>query len=226
MKNQNRNELCNCGSGKKFKKCCENVNSLNSEDSYYRIVKGNRELKNFNDSEIVKWRTSISKLPNEIKRIINEYLIEEIVVNYCCYYNSFLLSLKDERIKTIQGWYGMKMNETQIKDFKLNNKYYDKSGVYIDTNGYGFIYIDTKNWTEYHPHSWNEFEGICFDITTENNPLYNKWINYVKVKTLDIKPIISNKCIKDYYIHKTKQILTSTRFHEQLNNNNLYNLVG
>ena len=34
----NRNQLCNCNSGKKYKKCCGNNNSLNKTQNKYLIL--------------------------------------------------------------------------------------------------------------------------------------------------------------------------------------------
>jgi hypothetical protein len=227
MNNQNRNELCNCGSGKKFKKCCESVFEFTTDLSFYKIVKGDIDNRVLDLSNLIKWRTSIVKLPDEIKSTIKDFLKKNEVANYGCYYNSFSLSLFDNRIKTIKGWYGKKMNDEEIVSAKKYLQNLNFNGRFLKYNdNLGRTYTDTKNWIIYSPHSWNEINGITFDLTTESNPIFDTWIYYVKNETIDINPIISNNKIFDFYTCKIDEITTRIKNKFGVNNSNLLNLIN
>jgi hypothetical protein len=227
IKTQNRNELCSCGSGKKFKKCCETILELANDQSYNKTVIGDIDNRELDITNSVLWRTSILNLPKEIKSVIEEFIKNVDVANYGCYHNSFSLSLFDNRIKTIKGWYGSRMNEIEIENSKLEfQESIFNRRFYKFNDNIGRRYIDTKNWIEYHPHSWNEINGITFDLTTESNPLFKKWIYYVKTETINLNPIISNKKIFEYYSTKSKEVSNRIKLKFGVNNSNLLNLIN
>ncbi len=227
MNLQNRNDLCNCGSGKKFKKCCETVFELTNDESYFKIVRGDIDNRVLDIKNSIKWRTSIVNLPDEIKNVVKEFIENENISYYGCYYNSFLLSLYDNRIKTIKGWYGIPMSKEMIEETKTSLEEINFTGrFYKQNDNEGRFYIDTENWIQYLPHSWNEIDGITFDLTTESNPTFDKWIYYVKTETINLNRIISNNKILEYYTNKSKVVLNRIKNKFGVNNSNLMNQLN
>lgn len=186
MRKINRNENCPCGSKKKFKKCC-----LNKQNKIDRIFK----LLNFQDhikytpkkKSHLLYVINSNNLPSEISIIVSNYIKNQKIIKGGCWYNSSHLSLIDDRIKIVHGYYGEKMTEEKFVSISSRIKIEDvcsnKDGWYPFEDEYGKGFFDLKKKTIISPHSWNQFENIHFDLTKENDTsLKNNWINYYPIK--------------------------------------------
>jgi hypothetical protein len=192
-----RNQLCPCGSNKKYKRCCENTISLMNEVSFRNNIVGDIDTRKFNPGKQKIWRKSVKNLPQKIKKTISDYLRKEMIVEYGCYYNSSHLTLIEPEIKTIHGWYGYKISNKSLNNMGISNS--NKRFV-TRRDVKGIQIIDKKNLVIYDPHSWNEYKGIYFDLTTENNYKFDSWIEYVLTDVKDYKDIITNEQVRSYYI--------------------------
>jgi hypothetical protein len=211
--NIGRNEKCTCGSGKKFKKCClfkqnnlsqieSKFESINFLDNINYIPNNISQIEskfnsiNFQDhinytpqkkSQLL-YVVNSSDLPNDISQIINRYVKNEKLIRGGCWYNSSHLSLIDERVKIVHGYYGERMTkqeyETNSYKMKTTGTLLNNDGWYPFEDEYGKGFYDLKNKTTLSPHSWNQFGDIHFDLTKENDSLLkNEWINYYPIKT-------------------------------------------
>ena len=187
--------MCNCGSGKKFKKCC--VNNQTSQIQIVRKFKSLNFLDHINytprkNSEL-RYVVNFENLPTEIISVVREYSKKEKIVRGCCWYNSSHLSLINEKIEVVHGYYGEKLNDDEInsiqKRINQNSLYPNKDGWYPFTDEYGKGFFDLKNKIILSPHSWNKYSNengkdVHFDITKEYD-LYLKenWVHYYPIKT-------------------------------------------
>lgn len=203
-----RNDKCPCGSNQKYKKCCEKTFEITSDYIFKKKVQGNLVDRPFDLKNTIKWRTSISKLPNEIQKSIEKYLLESPVVELGCYYNSSHLSIFDKRIKTIHGWYGKKVSNEHIIEYEELFQKRNKPMKISDYNGE--YVLDFQNKVIYNPHTWNEYNGIYFDLSTEGNETFNNWIYYNKVESVDYNDIITNKIVESIYSEKLNRIKSSS----------------
>ena len=215
-----RNEKCPSGSGKKFKKCC-----LNNQTNQLQISKKFDSL-NFQDhrnytpkkkSEL-RYVVNFKNLPTEITSDIRDYTKREKIVRGCCWYNSSHLSLINEKIEVVHGYYGEKLTDDEYNSIqrKVNQNILspNKDGWYQFTDQYGKGFYDLKNKTMLSPHSWNKYsdengKDIHFDITKEYDlNLQNNWVYYYPIKTesssslgigmkselIEMTKIMKNKC--------------------------------
>lgn len=204
MNTISRNDLCPCGSNKKFKKCCLKNKPIISEDYFIRKVVGDKFNRNFSTIQKPIWRKSLKNLPSKLKGILTEYLKNEYVVEYGCYYNSSHLSLYEPNIKTIHGWYGFKVEKEEVEKIQLvkkTNSRFIKLKDEIDTQ-----ILDTKKNMIYRIHSWNSFEDIHFDLSTEGNNTFNEWIEYNISEIKDFIEEYNNIELKKYFENKIKSI--------------------
>jgi len=193
MRKINRNENCPCGSGKKFKKCCMNKQTKESRVKQYNRI---FELLNFQNhirynpkkKSHLLYITNSNKLTNEVSLTVKNYIKNQKLIKGGCFYNSSHLSLIDDRIKIVHGYYGEKMSEdlfvTISSMIKSKGICPNKDGWYPFEDKYGKGFVDLKNKTILSPHSWNQFENIHFDLTKENDPSLNDdWIHYYPIKS-------------------------------------------
>lgn len=207
MSTISRNSLCPCGSGEKFKKCCLKNKPVLSEDYFNRKVIGDKFNRIFSTVQKPIWRKSLKNLPTKLKSILNEYLRNEHVVEYGCYYNSSHLSFYEPEIKTVHGWYGFKIEKEEIEKIQLvknTNSRFIKLKDEIDTQ-----IVDTKKNMIYRIHSWNSFEDIHFDLSTEGNNTFNEWIEYNISEIKDFVNEYNNNELKNYFENKIKSMKLS-----------------
>jgi hypothetical protein len=221
MKTISRNNPCPCNSGKKFKRCCEKRYSEMNDLSFKRNIIGDIKKREFEESKVHIWRKSIKNLPQRVKTVLREYLNKEQIIEYGCYYNSSHLTLIDSEIKTVRGWYGFKIDEQYIKHIvRGSNKRFFS---YCDD--FGIEIIDTKKQMKYNPHSWNEYNGIHFDLTTEKNETFNQWITYSICDIKDYKEIKSDSIISDFYLKELKNTKIGLMRGNRILNKNLLELL-
>lgn len=224
MSTISRNDLCPCGSNKKFKKCCQKNKHEFTEDYFKRKVIGDKFNRVFSTIQKPIWRKSLKNLPTNLKNTLNQYLRNEHVVEYGCYYNSSHLSLYEPKIKTVQGWYGFKIGKDEveeIKSVKNSTSRFIKLKDELDTQ-----IVDTKKCIIYNIHSWNSFEGIHFDLTTEGNQTFNKWVEYNVSEIKDFMTEYNNNELKKYFENEIKSIkLQGVITGKRLLNENLIKII-
>jgi hypothetical protein len=190
-----RNEKCQCGSGKKYKKCCFNnqTNQIQIKKKFESLnFKDHRNYNPKKNSEL-RYVVNFKNLPTEITSEIRDYTKIEKIVRGCCWYNSSHLSLINEDIEVVHGYYGEKLTDYEINSIqrKVNQNILspNKDGWYPFTDEYGKGFYDLKNKTMLSPHSWNIYSDengkeIHFDITKEYDlNLQKNWVYYYPIKT-------------------------------------------
>tara|TARA_B110000902_G_scaffold52312_1_gene60436 strand:- start:197 stop:898 length:702 start_codon:yes stop_codon:yes gene_type:complete len=126
-----------------------------------------------------------------------EYLQSHKIMTSGCHPNSVMLSCINPKIKTIHGFVGVKLSieefEKRMSQIKPN---ITKGFITVNLEGYGTQYIDLTRKMKYFLHSWNEFNGIHFDLTKSlNSDLYDWW-NYFPNESLDILNCNGEKEVK------------------------------
>ena len=199
-----RNEKCPCGSGKKFKKCCLNnqTNQLQTSKKFDSLnFQDHRNYTPKKKSELL-YVVNFKNLPTEITSDIREYTKREKIVRGCCWYNSSHLSLINEKIEVVHGYYGEKLTDDEFNSIqrKVNQNILspNKDGWYQFTDQYGKGFFDLKNKTRLSPHSWNKYsvengKDVHFDITKEYDlSLKENWVYYYPIKTEGTSSINQN----------------------------------
>jgi hypothetical protein len=129
-------------------------------------------------------------LPEPYKQSWFSYTSNEVLIDRGCYYNASQLSLLDNRIKLVHGYYGTKMSpKTRDMFEKIVKQYRIKSnldGFYEIPTPFGRTFIDFKNNQSLNPHSWNYIDGVHFDVTREfDESLQSDWVNYYPIRYID-----------------------------------------
>ena len=184
-----RNEKCQCGSGKKYKKCCLHKKTPNDVIEYLYndlTFKDRINLKPSND-ESLQYVIDHSKIPDEIESSVMSYISTYPIIELGCWFNSSQLSLLDERINVEHGFHGYKIEE----DIKKLGKKLKSSPLKLNKDGFYEVkimneihFIDLKKGLTFTPHSWNSFNGVHFDLTKQFDEFYkNKWVYYLNNKS-------------------------------------------
>lgn len=227
-----RNDLCGCGSGKKFKKCCES-----KMDSFEVLNKTFKRVTFSNFTEYIpKMKnktlvvTDFRFIPNEIKEVVEDYLSNEIIVERGCYYNSSHLSLIESKINIVHGFYGVKVTDSELIDVqnivRINNIKENSDGLVILDSGCKKWIYDLKNGLRLDSHSWNSYNGVNFDVTLHlDERLRGNVVSYYKIKeesTYSINDFIKEPVME--IVIRFKELLLNDRM-KQLNQIN-YKMVG
>ena len=184
---QKRNELCKCGSNKKYKKCCINLyeNSDNNNQvslplnsklikkikKYRNELIDNFENYSFYKTKELKW----VKYYEDIKDISNELnviLKETPPVRGECLNYSTLISSQIEGVNIVFGL--MKVIKERTDYILSFNPHKGKKNMWFSFDKYRF-YIDNNN-ELWNTHCWNSYKGNQFDIMRDE--LYTNWVNY------------------------------------------------
>jgi hypothetical protein len=184
-----RNDLCDCGSGRKFKKCCElKMNSMGIIESTFRrisFLNYNEYIPKMKNKTLVV--TDFKDIPKDIKQVVEEYLSNEIIVERGCYYNSSHLSLIQSKINVVHGFYGIKVINSELNRIKtivrVNNLKENSDGLVVLNTGFEKYIYDLKNGLRLDSHSWNSFNGVDFDVTLHlDERIRGKVVSYYKIK--------------------------------------------
>ena len=152
---------------------------------------------NLNRRNKIRFVHDYKKLPEEGLNSVVEYLQSHKLISSGCHPNSVMLSCINPKIKTIHGLVGIKLDVQEL-DRLMNlikpNK--TKGSLKRYDEGYGLNYFDLNRKMKYLPHSWNEFNGIHFDLTKSLNSDFNYWWNYYPNESLDILNCNGEKEVK------------------------------
>jgi hypothetical protein len=154
---------------------------------------------------------SYKTLPEEIVNKIEKHITKNPIRRGRCHPTSSLLTLNIEGINTCRGWFNdnvYEILETFIRVGETESVQYQQEVIkemeYQREKGNRFIWIqpnkfsetcwlDTKTGNYYLTHSWNEYNGVHFDLTGEFHKSFlrsrgrvKKWKHY-KLKTIETK---------------------------------------
>jgi|GEM_PF-1123978 len=211
---QGRNELCNCGSGIKYKKCCEKKikeiivtlpsnkviqKQLNKLNKLIHIPSDEILLEWFNNSKKLKYVVSVDNLPFNVRgKIIELSKIIEPKTGECESYSQYI-SLNIPEVKQVRGFfqipYTRKHKEKFIKDkYFVKNVEYNR--VYSDEN---FKDVVDKNGEVWSTHCWNEYNGIHFDCLKDylNWNEDGSWFDYRISHSHPLSKIVSKEVVEN-----------------------------
>ena len=171
-----RNDYCPCNSGKKYKKC--GCSKLKLYEKSPEVIISANHINHLKDD--VLFRVSYKDLPEPFTEKIDKWLESNVVLEYCCWWNSHSLGLSEiDGIDMVNGYYGFKIPDfyehlsggfKSVDDFveylKNDIKFsslsqpHKKNDWYRITppegSTYGSDWVDFKNEIFYNRHSWNK----------------------------------------------------------------------
>ena len=185
-----RNDLCLCGSGKKYKKCCLKLGisyDNNLEKSVEEYMRG--MFSYTSESEKVLYTPSYKTLDEDVVNQINNYIKEKEIIKRGCWYNSFNLSIEIDGVESIQGWYGCDISDSTINTildlinfYKVNNRMNELiKGVYRP--GKGFVRYDLQN-NQLHKSKYNLTDNFnntsvhIYDLNDKIEWMRHSWNSY------------------------------------------------
>ena len=199
-----RNDLCSCGSGKKYKKCClpkqrEKRVYHHQQKNQLKVIRNNTvganiSVKDVKRDKAIKWVRRMNKMPEDLKKSVNEVLDSRLKLKVRgCWYNSSILSLFIDGVKKVDGWYGINdLEEQDVKELRKLVSRKDSIAKKINNDLYGLmkgsdsVVLDLKNGVTYYRHSWNVVDGVHFDVTAElTKPkelwgVSKAWVHYIE----------------------------------------------
>ncbi len=188
---------------KKFRKNLEKRKSTTTNQGFnwskvptplIRLIFGEKEV-GLNRNHKVRFVTNYNTLPNQGMELVQEYLQTNKVFTSGCHTNSMMLSCKSPIINTIHGFVGVKMNTDEIFLWKKHLGIQTVSGlVKSEVQGYGTYFFDFRRKMKYFRHSWNEMDGIHFDLTKSLNSEVTDWWNYYPTEKINL----SNSKLKNF----------------------------
>ena len=186
-----RNDKCRCGSGQKFKRCCQPKTSEKSgKESVLKLVTGGSLGKELNKDGYVPYVVSWNKLESEeFKERYLEFLKVYPVLQGGCFFNSFKLmcELRDLGVEQVHGWYGFNVSECVEYEDWVDRYLSGKRGmeyVYDSSDsehterwwpGYDSVW-DYDKGLVWKRHSWNKLDGVHFDTTRDT--MNRDWVYY------------------------------------------------
>lgn len=168
------------------------------------------------DTKDVLYIPSYKTLPEKIVYKIEKHIKNNPVRRGKCHPTSTLLTLNVEGINTCRGWFNdnvyellelfIRVGDTEsvehqekvIKEMELQREKGNRF-IWIKPNKYSeTCWLDTKTGNYYLTHSWNEYNGVHFDLTGEffksflrSRGRVKGWKNY-KLKTIETREEIIN----------------------------------
>lgn len=194
----------------KSKKVSQTVTLSNPKQDLPKLTK--KIWKNYHggdvfgeDVEDILYITSYKKLPLDVQSQIEKHIKKYPIRRGNCHPNSTLLSLNIKGINTCRGWYSdnvFSWYEMVKQEFPSLIKHYSKVVKHIEkqkSKGIKWIktevlhtsdekcWVNTTNGTFYLSHSWNEYNGVHFDLTSEFQKPFKtlKDWKYYKLKSKD-----------------------------------------
>ena len=170
---------CLCGSGMRFKKCCKPVLKR------LQYLVNRIECKHIKPTDVVNaeripYRVSWKNLPTEYREVCEKFVKDNPIVEGTCWYVSHHLASLHPDIKIVNGFYGGRIHDIHLEQFKRNMKKYNThhmGGKIWDMGIRGtknrLVYSTDKK-VSWMKHSWNYIEGgadngddLYFDLVGE-----------------------------------------------------------
>lgn len=204
----------------------------NLSDNVYRFYK----TKEFwdDDTKDILFVPSYKSLPSSVVDEIEKHITKYPIRKGRCHPNSSLLSLNIEGVNTCRGWYSD--NVHKWIEYGLVNGFDDVLSHYYNilktlkkeqSKGNDWVIMNPTMWGDekcnvntktgdwYMSHSWNEYNGVYFDITRE---FHNKYMNIIPWKKYRLKSI-------DDYKSLTENTKYSER-HPKINLNRINSIIS
>ena len=212
---QGRNELCNCGSNKKYKKCCISLYEKSDKHNQvsipldWKLVKKLKKYRNelienfenysFKKTKELKWvkyYEDIHDISNELNVILKN---TPPIIGECLNYSTLISS----QIEGVNVVFGLMKVKKERRDYILScNPHNGKKNLWFSFDKYRF-YIDNNN-ELWNTHCWNSYNGYQFDCMRDE--LYTNWVNYryytekpVNFKSLDEKELFISITLLDMF---------------------------
>lgn len=151
-----------------------------------KLIFGEKKVQ-LDRSSKVRFITNYKTLPKEGYEVVQEYIRTNKVLTSGCHPNSVMVSCLYPMIKTIHGFVGVKLTSQEIDYWNLKKGIQsDKGLVSLNVEGYGTYYFDFGRKMKYFRHSWNEMDGLHFDLTKCLNPNITVWWNYYPTEIIDL----------------------------------------
>jgi hypothetical protein len=133
-----------------------------------------------NNPDKMIWRKYLVDLPDEVRNTVFQHIEKYPILQRMCWYNSHLLSILNDEIEVVNGWYGKKIQKGSdlykfVKEYKSNDRFIKLKLTGSDTD----TIIDRVKMIDYSKHSWNRYKGNNFCITTELNSDYKGTFVYL-----------------------------------------------
>jgi hypothetical protein len=119
-----------------------------------------------NPNKII-WRKYIKDLPEEIRDKVQNHFHKIKIVERCCWYNSHLLSILNDEIEVVNGWYGTRITKKSPHYHYLKTLKSSGELVYLYDGNEVVSMFDKKRMIGYRKHSWNKYKNYHFCVTTE-----------------------------------------------------------
>lgn len=188
------------------------MNNFTKTPTLNRITCKHIKPKIRNSNKII-WRRYIKDLPEEIREKVLEYIQQNTITERCCWFNSTLLSIKNDEIDIVNGWYGIKMDKNELNTLVHTKKPKERFLRFSD-GGEVVSIVDTDKGIKYDKHSWNKYKDVHFCITTELDCEFKGTFVYLNEQEIvSGKSITCNPSTKNEYFSICSSILSrSTEF--------------
>lgn len=161
-------------------------NWSNMSKTELKIIYGNR-ITSLNRKARTPFVSQIDSLPLIHLKDVIKYISSEKIVESGCHSNSTMLSSIYPKIKTVHGYVGTKMTDTEFNYFVDELPSNSKKLISFYFQNKGLLFIDFKRKMWYFNHSWNEVDGVHFDLTKSyNDKIIKRWWNYYPIETVDL----------------------------------------
>ena len=172
---------CLCGSGKKFKKCCQKpMQQFSRVWNRIECTHISKDVPKVTHSEKVPYRISWKNLPSPYYEIVKKYVDEHPIVESSCWFVSHHIATLHPDFKISNGYYGSRIHDVHLGGYKKNMKKYNTNylgekiwDVGLRGTKSRLCYDDTLK-SSWMPHSWNVIEGagknggdLVFDLVGE-----------------------------------------------------------
>ena len=138
------------------------------------------------------------------------YIKTQKVIESGCHSNSIMLSTLFPKFRTVHGYVGVKLTDTEFELWTNQLPKNTNNFIGINVEGYGIMFFDIKRKMKYFRHSWNELNGIHFDITKSlKKQIVKKWWNYFPTEIIDLSKVEEthlNRIFKLSSIHKNQLV--------------------
>lgn len=121
---------------------------------------------------------------------VSTYIKTQKVIESGCHSNSIMLSTLFPKFRTVHGYVGVKLTDIEFELCTTQLPKNRNNFIGINVEGYGIMFFDIKRKMKYFRHSWNEIDGVHFDITKSfKEQIVKKWWNYFPTEIIDLSKI-------------------------------------
>jgi uncharacterized protein (UPF0333 family) len=241
-----RNDKCECGTGKKYKKCClrkqqkivkashRTVKNMwdiartfpdEQEQIEAMIAREDIEPDEFNTADDVKWIKRNENIPSEIKPQIDEFIETYPMKEQLCWYNAQAVTEKVIGVEKVDGWYGHLETERFEKvidrfDYDVEKDDFSTSGkIKMKVYGKKFEKLGNGIWNLTEKDKDENSQITVWDFQTHILWYRHSWNAYKGAHfdlTKNLNPEFSNEWI-NYKEHPMRQAITKETVMKNIN---------